>query len=770
MTQRIAVLGASAALLFSACTSEKEGGLPGINVDGSSGGGGRFVPDGGFRDGGYDPDDAPIATNVIITIAAPAADAVVVAKSRFAPRISVAITSASSADNLMETNAFVFRKRDRLMVAAAKLQESRLDTVGMTTTHVFDDTPLDIAAVKTDVYELLVSARLQGGSKAEATVSFRADAGPVITIVSPKDKQAFRGVAPVTVDIVDPLFGPVSNVEMMVGQQRLTHRPPAQAGESYTASVDFTMNKLEGELLLKVTAQNMNGTRAEEIRLFVSDNTGPEITNTIPAVGDLIGRIVNISAEVKDPSGVLDSSVVAVIANGDVRHEVRLDPPRPGAAIMAYTGVFDTSILPKNVLYPSVSFRAQDKLGNEFSSVGYLVSLDNTPPLADLDPPEDMRVLTKQEFLICSWPFDPVGPDAVDDGNRVAQFFDVRARIEDRGNSPLSGEVDFVPISLVSPTGAQLFILDDTSQPLVVDTDADGICDDINPTLQPTTMPMTAKDAMLITLAPLATKGTADNTFEPGSTCPGDSTKVPDPVCETTYRQSKAIWWRPTQAGDPPFTLGLAAHSYEAWYIPFYTNGKEPSLWTIPPIREDKVQCMGRQMDALGSNLSDGWACLAIKARDRLNNHQVSRVLRVCIDKDGVGNECPHRPIQSVTGDTPPIVTAAGHGLANGAEVYLSDIFPQTQLNQVEVDATTHQRKPWRIQRIDNDRFAVLRPDGVNPAPGHANLGTGTGGLVVPAAALPNCTGTYTLGAMPPVGNTPCRPWRYYAPGAMIRP
>ena len=62
---------------------------------------------------------------------------------------------------------------------------------------------------------------------------------------------------------------------------------------------------------------------------------------------------------------------------------------------------------------------------------------------------------------------------------------------------------------------AQLLILDDTSQPLVVNTNpvargskpADTLCDAINPLLVPTTRPMTAKDALLITLFPIAARG-----------------------------------------------------------------------------------------------------------------------------------------------------------------------------------------------------------------------------------------------------------------------
>jgi len=70
----------------------------------------------------------------------------------------------------------------------------------------------------------------------------------------------------------------------------------------------------------------------------------------------------------------------------------------------------------------------------------------------------------------CSWLFDPVGPDAVDDGDVVTQLFDVRVRAEDNGNTALTGEPDWVPIGGVDQGQVQLFILNNISRPLVVDT------------------------------------------------------------------------------------------------------------------------------------------------------------------------------------------------------------------------------------------------------------------------------------------------------------
>jgi hypothetical protein len=91
------------------------------------------------------------------------------------------------------------------------------------------------------------------------------------------------------------------------------------------------MPALEGEQVLTVRAKNKNGTESVVTRKFVSDSKGPSITEAKPKDGDLVGNVVTISAEVKDPAGVLASSVVAVFANGPgTEYTIPLNPARPG--------------------------------------------------------------------------------------------------------------------------------------------------------------------------------------------------------------------------------------------------------------------------------------------------------------------------------------------------------------------------------------------------------------------------------------------------------
>ena len=200
------------------------------------------------------------------------------------------------------------------------------------------------------------------------------------------------------------------------------------------------MPALEGEQILTVRAKNKNGTESVVVRKFVSDSQGPVFQDAMPMDGQLIGNVIPISVRLTDPAGVLASSVVAVFANGPgTEYAIPLRAPLDGDPNAAYTAVFDTRLLPfgENALFPTLSFRASDSLGNE-SLLTNVVWLDNRPPLAELDPP-DMRIWAKTDTgrYGCSWPFDPVGNDAADDGEIVPQIVNVRARIEDQGNSPL---------------------------------------------------------------------------------------------------------------------------------------------------------------------------------------------------------------------------------------------------------------------------------------------------------------------------------------------
>ena len=698
-------------------------------ADGLDASDGDGATDGEAGDGIDDGDsaDATDATpsQINVSVDLPVDNAIVPTQRPLVPTVSVSVTpgSAATADDVSAVNADVWSTgAGAMMLSTTKLTLTSRPGAEMlgVVNYLYAETPLDLSLLQSGTFELRVKATTNSGASGTATRTFRADAGPRITVTKPIEGAPYKGSIAATAQIEDALFGPISNVEMTVGNQTLAvSGPTGNPPRDYTTLIDFNayIPPLDGEQLFKVSATNVNGTKTSTTVKFVIDNTGPNIEQAIPAAGAIIGGITTISALITDPAKVLDSSVVAVVAHGSERFEVALDVDltTPGR----YTHSFDTRLLDVHDVYPTLSLRASDLLGNQ-SSIGYTVALDNTPPLADLDPPPDFRVLVKDTNVWrCSWRFDPVGSDAVSDGDRVAQLFDIRARVEDHGNTPLSGSIDIVPVSLIDPKRVELLILDDSTQPLVVDSDGDGVCDKINPLLVPTSTPMSSKDALLVNLVPVPPGGAGDMTPDPSaldSGCyPGTGTNPPDPLCLTTN-----------------LTAALP-----------YAFSRESAIWSMAPVTPATPYCVGNQFDAYANNIQDGWACLAIRAADRLGNEQVSRVVRICIDHDGKNNECPQGSIAMVTNGTPIVVTtAAAHGLTTGDEVAIGKVAPPV--------ANGH----WTVTVIDASNFSL---DGSTTDSG---LPPGLGGTFVRTTNMPDCTGTQ-LSVQPVAvsGATRCTPW-----------
>lgn len=597
---------------------------------------------------------------------------VINASSRFAPKVSVEVESRGgdpTSEVLASAVARLMASKTSGPVASVNLNQTQYNALpgSPTKTYLFSDTPLDLSKVPSGAYDLVVDATTAGGTTASASVSIYVDGGPSISFLQPADNAYVKGSVIVTAIVTDSR-AEVKSVKFSVGQTELPSGAVSSSGVQYTATIDFGSfdPPLDGPQIVSVTAVNGNAITSVASRKFTVDNTGPAISSTKPASGGLIGKLITIEAKVEDAAGVMAGSVVAVVAHGDIHFEVDLVKGDDGL----YRKVFDTTQLPEHAIFPSISFRAQDVLGNQ-SSVGYLVSLDNTPPIVDLDPPANFRLIRNDGT--CSWPFDPVGPDAIDDGSVVNQLFDIRARIEDEGNEALTGSMDFVVIAGVDPASVKVLILDDTSRPLVVDTSdpPDGICDDINPELIPSVSPQSAKDAQLLDMVSLpANSGAGDFSLEPGSACSGNQA-IPEPFCKTTYSLLK----------DKYMTYSLGSKT------------GIPSIWSIGPVAGDEVQCAGRQFDA-SNNLRDGYACVAAVASDHLGNKQVSRPIRMCVAAQVGSTACTPAAmggaaLASVTisatdggavgfATSSPLVGGDGAALKDGDKVVLSAVGPTT--------------------------------------------------------------------------------------------
>ncbi len=336
----------------------------------------------------------------------------------------------------------------------------------------------------------------------------------------------------------------------------------------------------------------------------------PVITLITPATGTIVRGTVRIEAKVEDTDGVAD--VRATVGSQTIVF-TRITAGQPN-----FQGFMNTVPL-AGLVSPTVIIRAVDTIGDS-STLGFQVVLDNVGPLSSLDPPNVRTTaplampMANQD--LCSKDFDPLGPDAPNDGEAVPQLFELRARIADLGNTGTLNSTLYIPNAGVET--ANLYVFDDTTKPLVVDTNADGFCDAINPNIIPATVPMVANEAAVSSLTPVAPAGSADFT---GDTFGGTNAS---PTCQAN------------PAAMPPGPLCLGEPGATTVIKTSFTGLTQ--VYGMPVV--DTFNCLGFAFDARATGISDGWACAAVLTTDSVGNTSVSAPLRICIDYDGVGNEC----------------------------------------------------------------------------------------------------------------------------------
>lgn len=503
---------------------------------------------------------------------------------------------------------------------------------------------LDLAGLAGGAYTFTVRAVTTTGAAATQAIALRVDAGPAITIVAPAADSHQKGSVVVSVVVDSAPFEPtMTPLEASIAGRPLT-LGAAGSANSYQGTIDFRDfdPPLKGEQLLTVAAKNANGTRTVSTARFIVDEDGPTIDSTTPGPADVVGRVIELSAHIADDAGVVDSSVVALIGDQTTpAFRINLVPHGGGV----YSAPFDTAQLTRCgllngglpapgtfcMVYPTVSFRAADSLGNE-TTLSYSFGIDNQPPLLDLNPPE-IRVSRRKNAVQCSWAFDPLGDHRIpgnmpDDGCAVGQVFQLRTRAQDDVNG--ARFVQVAPLATIDPARIDVFILNDTSQPLTVDSDGDGVCDLINPTLQPTTRPPTSsREVLKVRLSAVPPNGAADFTPDPSLAAQGETR------CE---------------AGDDLDLPRVLCRATEPTIAISY-GPRLPAIWSLDPIEPDGLRCFGNQFDAYANHIggsssrgagspAPGWACIAVQATDRVGNTGVSAPLRVWIDYDGV-QACP---------------------------------------------------------------------------------------------------------------------------------
>jgi hypothetical protein len=462
---------------------------------------------------------------------------------------------------------------------------------------------------------LWVTATDLKGRTNSAVRQFQRDPGPVVEFAAPLEGEYLKGSVQVKAFVTDPVGIDTFNVEVAGHKLDLKSKAVSASRKLFTGQLIFNdpfEPPLSGKQVLTATAINKHKAKTIAKRTINVDDMGPTIVIKSQKPGQIVGGTITLAAEVTDPAGVLASSVKCVIGKGDGSFTVSLIPSVNNAKL--YEGQFDARALTSLDLWPIFSFRASDVLGNE-SHEDIQVGVDHGQPVIELDPQEQFFMARiKDAITECSHPFDPLGGDAANDNELVPQVVAIRARIEDQGNPVQSSK--FVPISLVDETSVFLYVLDDITKPLVVDSTGDGYCDRISPEVAPLSSTVHAGKALAVKLEPVPPKG--EPNFTPWAD--GWSTIFPFSVCNNGSEQK------------PPDPITFVSDLTTSI---FYTaDPSEAALWTIPPVVSgSKVMGLGLPFDFGANQVADGWVCVVVAARDNAGNQGVSPPIRLWVDK-----------------------------------------------------------------------------------------------------------------------------------------
>lgn len=477
--------------------------------------------------------------------------------------------------------------------------------------------------------------------KSTKTVNYNYDAGALITILEP-GARFYRGSTAVVIQATTDttkLAGvagsdtKVKSVTATVGALNVKLDCDKKDPNSWvcTGLVDFGdmafTQRPRGVQLMHVAAVDNNGSATSAERVFLVDEEGPKIVPITPLPGQIVGGVVVMEYKITDPAGVDPDSVLGVWLGEGTKKELFQVNLLFDRGSGAYIARFDTGRLPepKALVYPHISIRAQDFLGNQ-SSLGYQVSLDNTPPVMTVNPQDTKTqvatadMMTKTGFK-CSKTFNALGddPNLASDGAVLNQVVSIRARVTDRPNVA-DGEESPLPIG-TDPATVDLLIapitLDGKSPPLIVDDDGRGTCNNLNPNLQPVSALNGSNQAVLLHMSPVmstgvpvySTEGFNKDIFKGAVAC--DKPSMPEAMA-------------------PPALCPVLVN-----YDPNYTYAIPGEIFTIGPVSGG--QCLGIQLDTLnvlGMNMKfEGAFCIAVRAADAAGNKNVSRPIRVCIER-----------------------------------------------------------------------------------------------------------------------------------------
>jgi hypothetical protein len=468
------------------------------------------------------------------------------------------------------------------------------------------------------------------------TLATLLDLGPMVVIEEPKDQGSYPLRTPVTVKFQvtpqplgdDDEEGAVKSVKLLVSgtEQEITEAEDKPG--LYQASIDFNDKTLfmvaptSAEIIVAAsngrTPEAATRTSKADVKI---DGDGPAIKIETPQNEAMVHGEVLLKVTVTDASGVKPGSLNASI------NDTLLKITDWDVMGDSYQHTFDTRAFGYELTELTINLSATDVVGNQTDPPASIrVRLDNVPPIVDLDPPlireyrEDL--IKNDNKYYCSKAFDPVGDLAVNDLEMVdttSAYF--RVLVEDQTNRPTGSLLGYY--ATVAPDKVVLYAQPDPTLPLLIDSNGDGVCDEINFADLPEN-----KRPTIVKLSPVQPRGASyfSKVLDdgPGASCIADPTGAevePDPLCPGTEMR-RVIRGR---GEDKPAAV----------YALSPTNGPagecEGGAWGVRPI------------------VGKGWRCLAARAEDGIGNVGVSAPLRVCFNDDADTLPCDPASAPSCT-------------------------------------------------------------------------------------------------------------------------
>jgi hypothetical protein len=471
------------------------------------------------------------------------------------------------------------------------------------------------------------------------------DLGPTIEVMSPQAKVYARK-APVAIEFRvtrSPLKDGDSEDEVAQVSLHVSGvaTPVEQSQDTpgvYKSSVDFDDATLfpvpptSAQLVFSAANKRSPTVALRTKTVDVSiDGEGPTIKVESPAVDNSSSPVrgpVVLRVNVTDPSGIRPSSLVATIESQE--HTITTWDAAPPV----YSQRFDTRAFSNELTQLKITVTASDTIGNE-RSTAFILKLDNLPPVLSIDPPSIREI--KKDTAFCSTVFDPVGAEVPDDLSRISNIVRFRVQVEDRTNEPrtMTGVPPVLYLAGVNTQSVKLYMQRNNAVPLLIDTNMDGICDEINyDALELADRPR------LDELAPVDPIGNAWYPYNPGDKL----TVTDEPGC---YEPG------PSKTTNPPSPSGICDIAQGLTrVIRAPIQGVEPAIYAVSPTKaKSDGECTGKQI-ALQTTSKDGWICMAARATDKIGNIGISAPIRLCDDE----------PMINPMGDPPACWSLCNHG------------------------------------------------------------------------------------------------------------